>query len=48
MIDVAVVFYFWTEQHWNRSSISRLELAKTPEVPNTVLEVNSLNFLMVQ
>jgi hypothetical protein len=46
-IDVPVVFCFWTEQRWNESSISRLELAKTPEVPNTLSEDNSLNFLMV-
>jgi hypothetical protein len=35
-IDVAAVFYFWTEQWWKGSSISRLGLAETPEVPNTV------------
>jgi hypothetical protein len=47
MIDVAAVFYFWTEQRRNRSSISRLGLAETPEVLNTILEGNSLSFLMV-
>jgi hypothetical protein len=31
-IDVTVVFCFWTEQRRNGSSISRLGLAKTPEV----------------
>jgi hypothetical protein len=46
-IDVAAVFCFWTKQRWNGSSISRLGLAKTPEVPNTVSEGNSLNFPMV-
>jgi hypothetical protein len=46
-IDVAVVFCFWTEQQWNGSSISRLGLAKTLEVPNTISEGNSLNFPMV-
>jgi hypothetical protein len=35
------------EQLRNRSSISRLGLAETPEVPNTILEGNSLNFPMV-
>ncbi len=47
MINVAAVFCFWTEQRRNGSSISRLRLAKTLEVPNTVLEGSSLNFLMV-
>jgi hypothetical protein len=47
MIDVAAVFCFWTEQRRNGSSIFRLGLAETPEVPNTVSEGNSLNFLMV-
>jgi hypothetical protein len=46
-IDVAAVFYFWTEQRWNGSSISRLGLAETLEVPNTVSKGNSLNFPMV-
>jgi hypothetical protein len=46
-IDVAAVFCFWTEQRQNGSSISRLRLAETPEVPNTVLEGNSLSFPMV-
>jgi hypothetical protein len=46
-IDVAVVLYFWTEQRWNGSSISRLGLAETLEVPNIILEGNSLSFLMV-
>jgi hypothetical protein len=47
MIDVAAVFCFWTEQRRNGSSIFRHGLAETPEVPNTVSEGNSLNFLMV-
>jgi hypothetical protein len=47
MIDIAAVFYFWTKQRWNRSSISRLGLAETPEVTNTVSEGNSLGFTMV-
>jgi hypothetical protein len=46
-IDIAVVFCFWTEQWWNESSISRLGLAETPEVPNTILEGNSHNFPLV-
>jgi hypothetical protein len=46
-IDVAVVLCSWTEQRWNGSSISRLGLAGTPEVPNTILEGNSLSFPMV-
>jgi hypothetical protein len=32
-IDVAAVFYFWTEQRRNGSSISGLGLAETPNVP---------------
>jgi hypothetical protein len=47
-INVAAVFCFWTEQRRNGSSISRLGLAETLEVPNTVSKGNSLNFLMVQ
>jgi hypothetical protein len=47
-IDVAVVFCFWIKLRWNGSSISRLGLAETPEVPNTISEGSSLNFLMVQ
>jgi hypothetical protein len=47
MIDVAAVFYFWTEQRRNGSSISRLGLPETPEVPNTISEGNSLSFLMI-
>jgi hypothetical protein len=46
-IDIAAVFCFWTEQWRNGSSISRLGLAETPEVLNTILEGNSLNFPMV-
>jgi hypothetical protein len=46
-IDVVAEFCFWIEQRWNRSSISSLELAETPEVPNTISEGNSLSFLMV-
>jgi hypothetical protein len=47
-IDVTTVFCFWTEQRRNGSSISRLGLAKTLKVLNTVSEGNSLNFPMVQ
>jgi hypothetical protein len=47
MIDVAAVLYFWIEQRRNGSSISRLGLAETPEVLNTISEGNSLSFLMV-
>jgi hypothetical protein len=47
-INVAAVFYFWTEQWWDRSSISSLGLAETPEFLKTVLDDNSLSFLMVQ
>jgi hypothetical protein len=43
-IDVVAVFCFWTEQQWNGSSISRLRLAKTLEVLNTISEGSSLNF----
>jgi hypothetical protein len=46
-IDVAAVFYFWTEQRQNGSSISRHGLDETPEILNTVSEGNSLNFSMV-
>jgi hypothetical protein len=46
-IDVAAEFCFWTEQRWNRSSLSHLRLAKAPEVPNTISNDNSLSFLMV-
>jgi hypothetical protein len=47
MIDVTAIFCFWTEQRRNESSISRLGLAETLEVPNTILEGNSLSFSMV-
>jgi hypothetical protein len=47
-IDVTAVFCFWTEQRRNGSSISRQGLAETPKVPNTILEGNSVSFLMVQ
>jgi hypothetical protein len=47
MIDITAVFCFWTEQRRNGSSISRLGLAETPEVPNTILEGSSLSFPMV-
>jgi hypothetical protein len=46
-IDVAAEFYSWIEQRQNGSSISSLGLPETPEVPHTVLEDNSLSFLMV-
>jgi hypothetical protein len=41
MIDVAAEFYFWIEQQQNGSSVSSLGLAKTTEVPKTVLVDNS-------
>jgi hypothetical protein len=47
-IDVAAVFCFWTEQRRKGTSISRLGLAETPEVPNTISKGNSLSFPMVQ
>jgi hypothetical protein len=47
MIDVAAEFCTWTEQQQNKSSIPSLELAETPEVPNTFSVDNSLTFLMV-
>jgi hypothetical protein len=47
MINVAAVFCFWTEQRRNGSSIFRLGLAETPEVPNTISKGNSLSFTMV-
>jgi hypothetical protein len=47
MIDITAVFCFWTEQRRNGSSISRLGLAETPEVPNTISEGSSLSFPMV-
>jgi hypothetical protein len=46
-IDVAAEFCTWTEQRHNRSSISSLGLAETPEVLNTISEDNSLIFPMV-
>jgi hypothetical protein len=46
-IGVTAVFCFWTEQRRKRSSISRLRLAETPEVLNTILESNSLIFPMI-
>jgi hypothetical protein len=47
MIDVAAEFCSWTEQRQNGFSISSLGLAKTLEVPNTILKGNSLSFPMV-
>jgi hypothetical protein len=46
-IGVAAEFCTWTEQRHHVSSISSLRLAKTLEVPNTILEDNSLSFPMV-
>jgi hypothetical protein len=46
-IDITSEFYFWTEQRWNRFSISSLKLAETLEVPNTISEENSLSFPLV-
>jgi hypothetical protein len=47
MIDVATEFCFWTKQRHNGSSVSGLRLARTPEVPITILVENSLSLLMV-
>jgi hypothetical protein len=47
MIDVTVVFCFWIELRQNGSSISKLGLAKTLDVLNTISEGNSLSFPMV-
>jgi hypothetical protein len=46
-IDVAAEFYLWTEQRRNGSSVFHLGLAETPEVPNTILDDNSLSFPLV-
>jgi hypothetical protein len=46
-IDVPAEFCIRTEQRHNRSSISILGLAESPEVLYTVLEDNSPIFLMV-
>ncbi len=46
-IDVADVFCFWIEQRRNGSSISRLGLVETLEVPNAILEGDSLILPMV-
>jgi hypothetical protein len=46
-IDAAAEFCIRTEQWHNGSSISSLGLAKTSEVLTTILEDNSLSFLMV-
>jgi hypothetical protein len=46
-IDIAAEFCIRTEQWHNGFSISSLGLAETSEVPNTVLEDNSLSFRMV-
>jgi hypothetical protein len=45
--DVPAEFFIWSEQWQYGPSISSLGLADTPEVPNTILEDNSLRFLMV-
>jgi hypothetical protein len=46
-INVATELCFWTEQQQNGSSISSFGLAKTPEVPNTVLVDHSFRFPIV-
>jgi hypothetical protein len=46
-IDVAAEFCTWTEQWHNGTPIPSLGLVKTPELPNTVSEVNSPRFPMV-
>jgi hypothetical protein len=44
---LAAEFSSWTDQRQNGHSISGDGLAETPEVPNTVSDDNTLNFLMV-
>jgi hypothetical protein len=46
-IDVAAEFCSRTDQWQNGSSFFGLGLAETPEVPNTVLNGNSLSFPVV-
>jgi hypothetical protein len=46
-IDLAANFCFWTEQQLNGTQLLGLELAKTPEVLNTIAVGNSLSFSMV-
>jgi hypothetical protein len=46
-IDDATEFCSWIAQRQNGSSISRLGLAETREIPNTASEDNSLSFPMV-
>jgi hypothetical protein len=46
-IDFAAEFCFWTEQQLNGIQLLGLGLAKTPEVPNTIMVGNSLRFLML-
>jgi hypothetical protein len=46
-IDITAEFCSSTEQRQNGSSVFHLGLAKTPEVPNTILDNNSLSFSMV-
>jgi hypothetical protein len=47
MFDIAAEFCFWREQRRKGSSLFCLGLAKTLEVPNTVLDNNTLSFLAV-
>jgi hypothetical protein len=47
MIDVAAEFCSWIDQRQKGPSISSLGLAESLEVTNTVLDDNSLSFLMV-
>jgi hypothetical protein len=46
-IDITAAFCSRTDQRQNGSSFSGLGLAETLEVPNTVLNENSLSFPMV-
>jgi hypothetical protein len=46
-VDVTAELCTWTEQQRNGSSIFSLILAETPEVPNTISEVNSLSITIV-
>jgi hypothetical protein len=47
MIDVAVEFYFWTEQHLNGTELLGLRLTETLEVPNTIMVGNPLIFPVI-
>jgi hypothetical protein len=46
-IDFIADICFWTELRLNGTQLLCLGLAKTLEVPNTIMVANSLTFLMV-